>query len=223
MKTSNKILLSLFVLPFIITVFIYASLYGKYKNGDYITKQQIENERSTLAMTDRFTEIDLSGYRQGGVSIKHSDSFAIRIENGNSDKIKYNTAGGKLTLMNKTEERNIWVTVYCPSFSKLSIAATNVEIDSIALTGCLMDIGADARVTFNGTADSLTANIQRGSNFNLGKTADIRLLSLHLANGSVFNNEEGSIQQIGKLALEDSAVLNVNGKTMRMIAEKNNP
>ncbi|HTN06783.1 hypothetical protein [Agriterribacter sp.] len=203
--------------------FIYTSLYGKYKNGEYISKQQIENERSTLAITDRFTEIDLSGYKQGGVSIKHSDSFAIRIDNGNSDKIQYHADGRKLTLTNKTEERYIWVTVYCPSFSKLSVAAVNVEIDPIALTGCLMDIGADASVTFTGTADSLTAYIQRGGRFNVGKSADIRLLNLHLFNGSIFNNEEGSIRQIGNLALEDSAVLNVNGKTMRMISEKNKP
>lgn len=223
MKTSNKILLSLFVLPFIIVLFIYASLYGKYKNGDYITKQQIENERSALTIVEPFTEIDLGGFNRGHISIKHSDSFAIRVENWNKDQIQFQSQTGLLTLRSKNQHDYVPVTVYCPGFIQLSIDSANAEIDPATLTNVTMNIGVEGDVTFNGSADSLTVNVKRNGAFTLGGSASIKWLNLQLANGSRFNNEEGSVQQIGNLALEDSATLNVNGKTMRMIAEKNNP
>lgn len=223
MKTSNKILLSLFVLPFIIMTFIYASLYGKYKNGEYITEQQVENERSALTIVDHFTEIDLGGFKRGHISIKYSDSFAIRVDNWNKDQIQFQSEAGVLTLRSKNQHGYLPVTVYCPGFIKLSIDSANAEIDPVALTGATMNIGAEGDVTFNGSADSLTVNVKRSGAITLGSTADVKWLNLQLADGSRFNNEQGSIQQIGNLLLEDSATLNVNGKTMRMIAEKNNP
>lgn len=223
MKTSNKILLSLFVLPFIIILFIYASLYAKYKSGDYVTEQQIENERSALTIVDQFTEIDIDGFQRGHISIKHSDSFAIRVENWNKDQVEFQSQGNVLTLRTKNQHGYLPVTVYCPGFLKLSIDSASAEIDPATLAGIVMNIGAEGNVTFNGSADSLTVDVKKSGAITLGSTADVKWLNLQLANGSRFNNEQGSVQQIGNLMLEDSATLNVNGKTMRMILEKKKP
>lgn len=223
MKTSNKILLTLFVLPFIIVLFIYASLYGKYKNGDYVTQQQVENERSALTLLDDFNKISLGGFERGNVFIKYSDSFAVRTDNWNKDQIEFQSQAGVLSLRSKNQHGYLSVIVYCPGFSALSIDSASAEIDPFILAGVTMDIGREGNITFNGSADSLTVNIERSGGFTLGNTANVKWLNLRLANGSRFNNEQGSIQQIGTLVLDDSATLNVNGKTMRMIAEKNNP
>ena len=223
MKTSNKILLSLFVLPFIIVLFIYVSLYAKYKNGDYVTEQQVQNERSALTVVDQFNEIDLHGFKQGQISIKHSDSFAIRVDNWNKDQVEFQSQAGVLKLRSKNQHGYLPVTVYCPGFTKLSIDSASAEIDPANLPGIVMNIGAEGNVTFNGSADSLTAEVKKNGTITLGSTADVKWLNLQLSNGSKFNNEQGRVQQIGNLLLEDSATLNVNGKTMRMILEKKNP
>ncbi|HRP57772.1 hypothetical protein [Agriterribacter sp.] len=223
MKTSNKILLTLFALPFIMILFIYASLYAKYKSGDYVTEQQVENERSTLTIVHGFQGINLGGFGRGRISIKHSDSFAVRVDNRNKDQIEFQSQSGVLTLRSKNRHGYLPVTVYCPGFSALSIDSATAEIDPFVLAGVTMDIGAEGNITFNGLADSLTVNIKRNGAITLGNAANVKWLNLQLANGSSFNNKEGGIQQIGNPVLEDSATLNVNGKTMRMIAEKNNP
>ncbi|HRP33850.1 MAG TPA: hypothetical protein PKV73_18260, partial [Agriterribacter sp.] len=76
MKTSNKILLSLFVTPFIIMACIFTALYGKYKNGEFVTLEQIEDETSRSLNVAPFSAINLSGLKQGYVTIKHADNYA---------------------------------------------------------------------------------------------------------------------------------------------------
>lgn len=224
MKTSNKILLTLFVLPFVIMISIYTALYGKYKNGEYVTERQIENERSALTSVDAFTTIEMNGSENMHITVKHSDSFAVRVDKQHEDRLQFQSQGGVLTIRAKDRQYYFPVTVYCPSFLRLSVDSANVEIGAVVpAAGITMHIGAEGRVTFNGPADSLTADVKRNGSIVLGNTADIKWLNLHMADGSRFTNEEGEVQQIGNLVLEDSATLHVNGKTMRMIAEKKNP
>ena len=78
MKTSNKILLALFLLPFITVLFIMLTLHAKIKNGDYITDQQLEEKNNNRYTVQPFTEIYLQNFRYGNVTITKADSFSIK-------------------------------------------------------------------------------------------------------------------------------------------------
>lgn len=220
MKTSNKILLGLFLLPFIITTFITVVLYAKFQSGSYITQQQLDNETSVSETITAFTEIDLRGYKNGHVNIAYGDSFIIKYDKWSKDNLEYNSASKKLTIKTKKREDYNSITIFCPSFSRLILDSTGVTIDSLALANASIDIGSEGNVVFRAQADSLTLDIKRGGNISFENNAAVQMLNLKLANGSEFNKTEGFIKQIGNVTLEDSASLNVDGKTMRMILER---
>lgn len=223
MKTSNKILLSLFVTPFIIMACIFTALYGKYKNGEFVTLEQIEDETSRSLNVAPFSAINLSGLKQGYVTIKHADNYAVRVDMIHKDQLQVQSGNGVLTLVSGNSHDYLPVTVYCPGFEHLSLDSANATIDNITLANATINIGIEGQVAFNGSADSLTVNIKRNGTFTMEDAANIKRINLHLANGARFNNEQGIVQEIGSLEMNDSAILNVSGKMMQMIQGKRQP
>lgn len=216
MKTSNKILLALFLLPFITVLFIMLTVHAKIKNGDYITEKQERDKNSITTYLAPFTDIDLGAFKNGAVTIKYSDSFYINYDKSQKEHISFGQEGNTLGLITKRDNDNYsFVTVYCPAFSKLRFDSLSVFIDSMQLTNVQIEAGAAASLRFAARAANLTLSGLGGSDISLEGSATVDTLNLQLSNGATFNNMHGMIRQLGQVKLADSATLNVDGRTMQ--------
>lgn len=221
MKTSNKILLCLFLLPFAAAIFVYSSLYAKFRNNDYVTEAQLDEESHITSTIGSFNNIDVSGYK-GHITIKHGDHFALKFEKWNKDRFSYEIKDNKLFINTKADYDNP-ITILCPGFERLLADSSSIFVDSIHLKHVFFDLGHNTSLNFNGHADTLTADISSGAGMDLNNNATVGVLNLTIDNHASFENNTGIITQFGKMQLQDSAELRVDGKTLRLLFEKNTP
>lgn len=221
MKTSNKILTGLFVLPFIIVFLISLALYAKIKSGNFISQKQQEIENSIIKNTTAFTDIDLSAFNNGHVNIKHSDSFSIKYDKWERENIEYEQQGNKLILKTKPGRDYNTATIFCPSFSNLNVNSLEVNVDDMRLSNAIINLGENASLQFEAQAQNLLIKAEKDASISFGSNAAIDTLNISLANGAALNkNNDGLIKHLGTVQLSDSAMLSVDGKTMRMFLEK---
>ncbi len=216
MTTSNKILTGLFLLPIVILGANYGALYVKYKKDDYTTQKDLNEERLIKATLPSFNRIDLGDYRGEQVHVQHG-AFEISYDKTSRDIIRFEVSDN--TLYIKTTENGYHgVSITCPSFTYLS-AGTRVNIDSMYLPQCTLDMhGENARLNFQAQSDTLFLTLQNKASFRLEAGAAIRLLHLEMENHTAMTGDPAaSIGQFGNTVISDSADLQLDGKTFRML------
>jgi len=222
MKTSNKIILGIFLFPFLLVLLMNIALYAKIKSGSYTTREQEIEENTITTPMQNFSDIDLTAIKNGRIEIKQGDGFAIRFEKWAKDNFEYEQQGNKLVLKSKKGRENEYkvVTVLCPSFSHLSADSIEVFVDAMQLGNTQIEVGAEANLNFAAHAQNLTLSGKKNSNISFQEGAIADTLNLQLVNGANFNKTAGIVKQIGQVNLEDSAALNIDGKTMRTLLQK---
>ena len=215
MKTSNKILLTLFLLPFVTVLFIMLTIHAKIKNGDYITEKQLEEERNIRYTVQPFTEIYLQNFRYGNVTIAKADSFSIKYGKEIKDDIEYRLNGNSLSVKSLGNNYYNRVTIYCPSFNSVEADSSAVSVDAMSLGNCRIAVGTSSSLSFGAQADTLNLNLKDRSDLSLTSTAKVNVLRLTMGNHATFNQTEGIIQNRGEMLLDDSATLSIDGRTMQ--------
>jgi len=215
MKTSNKILLALFLLPFITVLFIMLTLHAKIKNGDYITDQQLEEKNNNRYTVQPFTEIYLQNFRYGNVTIAKADSFSIKYSKEIKDNIEYRLNGNRLFVKSLGNNYYNRVVIYCPSFNSIEADSSAVSVDSMSLYNCRIAVGASSSLSFGAQADTLSLNLKDHSDLSFTSTAKVNVLGLAMGNHATLNQTEGTIKNRGEMLLADSATLNIDGRTMQ--------
>ncbi|MCC6290135.1 MAG: DUF2807 domain-containing protein [Chitinophagaceae bacterium] len=218
MKTSNKILLALFLLPFIAVTFVAFSFYSRYKSGKYITQEQYTKEKEISTIVSSFNTIDLSSYR-GTATIKASDSFAIVVFNWDKDKVIPKVKDGVLTLHYKNEDNYAPVTILCPSVTTITADSVEISVGNV-LRNATINAKTESRITLTNNADSLVLNIDRNANVNLGANI-IQKLQLNLANGAELDASESTVISFENTTIADSATVKIGGKTMKAFLNQN--
>lgn len=215
MKTSNKILLTLFLLPFGTVLFIMLALHAKIKNGDYITDQQLEEENNSRYSVQPFTEIYLQNFRYGNVTITKADSFSIKYGKEMKDNIEYRLNGNRLFVKSLGDRYYSRVTIYCPSLNSIEADSSAVSVDSMSLGNCRITVGASSNLSFGAQADTLSLNLKDHSDLSFTSTAIVNVLSLAMGNQATLNQTQGIIRNRGEMLLADSATLSIDGRTMQ--------
>jgi hypothetical protein len=215
MKTSNKILLTLFLLPFVTVLFIMLTIHAKIKTGDYITEKQLEEERNIRYTVQPFTEIYLQNFRYGNVTIAKADSFSIKYGKEIKDNIEYRLNGNSLSVKSLGNNYYNRVTIYCPTFNSVEADSSAVSVDAMSLGNCRIAVGTSSSLSFGAQADTLNLNLKDRSDLSLTSTAKINVLRLTMGNHATFNQTEGIIQNRGEMLLDDSATLSIDGRTMQ--------
>jgi hypothetical protein len=215
MKTSNKILLTLFLLPFVTVLFIMLTIHAKIKTGDYITEKQLEEERNIRYTVQPFTEIYLQNYRYGNVTIAKADSFSIKYGKEIKDNIEYRLNGNSLSVKSLGNNYYNRVTIYCPTFNSVEADSSAVSVDAMSLGNCRIAVGTSSSLSFGAQADTLNLNLKDRSDLSLTSTAKVNVLRLTMGNHATFNQTEGIIQNRGEMLLDDSATLSIDGRTMQ--------
>ncbi|MBX3255008.1 MAG: DUF2807 domain-containing protein [Chitinophagaceae bacterium] len=219
MKTSNKILLTLFLLPFLVCSFLSIALYAKYRSNDYTTEAQFNEENHTASELPAFANIHVSNFN-GHVNIEYSNDRALRMEKWNKDKVQYEVKNNTL-FISSIRDHYVPVTILCPFFEQLDADSARLSIRSYKLKNAVFNLGHAANMDFNGQADTLSIAMKNSSNLDFNSQATVGLLNLVLDDHASFESF-GQISRFGNVQVKDSADIRMDGKTMRSLLEKAN-
>ncbi len=218
MKTSNKILLALFILPFVLATLAGFTFYSIQNSGQFITEEQYDKESKLTNIVPAFTGIDLLNYKGNHITISKSDSFAVVTDEWNKDKVSYEIKENTLILKTSSGNEYIPVTILCPSLTIITTDSSEVSINDV-LKNSTINAKAESNITINGDADSLVLNIERNGNVNLDANS-IQKLQLKMDNGATLNIKESNLREFGNLAIEDSAAIRIDGKILKAILQQ---
>ena len=129
MKTSNKILLGLFLAPILCLSTISLSLYAKYKSHDYVSLESLQEDQYTNHILGNITVVKAKGLLH--CNIFPSDTIRLEIEKNKEGFLKFSIQGDTLYLKGdstmtggRNNARNILrspqeVRLYLPSGEKI--------------------------------------------------------------------------------------------------------
>ncbi len=78
MRTSNKIILGIFLAPLVAVTAINLTLYAKYKSGNYISMKSVVQDRFTRLVLKNMNRVSVYGLNN--FNIIPSDSLKLEIE-----------------------------------------------------------------------------------------------------------------------------------------------
>jgi hypothetical protein len=96
MKTSNKILLGILLLPLLIIAAINMALYAKYKSGHYVAMSTVEQDRFTRQTLKNINYVALYGINN--CTIKPADTAKLEIEKDEHGHLHYSIHGDSLII-----------------------------------------------------------------------------------------------------------------------------
>jgi len=96
MRTSNKILLGIFLTPLLILTSIHVALYAKYKSGNYVTMKTVEEDRFTRTTFKNINNIAVYGL--DNFNVKPADSLKLEIEKDKNGHLHYTIVGDSLII-----------------------------------------------------------------------------------------------------------------------------
>jgi len=232
MKTSNKILLGIFVGIIILTTAVQLMVYAKYKRGEFTSfkRERFIPMASITVPAARF--ISIKGL--GSVAVKPSNTLGLEIQKGDTDKIKYHVLNDTLYISNPTNsddqlERGMrtagLVNIHLPASVQLNAAYSDLRVwgaddpasapsYNINQKNCYFFInfsgGKQASVYLN------QLNLNSLSSFSdLDKHAVINELNMQLSDSKLSDNQA----TIRKLTIDadDLSLINLSGKNVKAI------
>ena len=216
MRTSNKILLGILLLPLFILASLNAALYAKYKSGHYTTMKSVKEDRYTRRPLKNIHKIAVYGLEN--LRIIPSDTMRLEIERDSRGHLHYTINGDSLIIHGDTTitrpggardtERSYQdVNLYLPSSAIIAADNSGVNIrgskDSLKAASYQLTLtnAASLTVADNG-ADSnpvyFKSFIIKASNapqIELAPHARISDLQLSMIE-SVFNDNGASIDKL---------------------------
>jgi len=230
MKTSNKIVLGIFVGPLLLLTLLQVTLYAKYKSGHYVSMQSVQEDRFIHVPLTNISHIAVYGLNN--FKIMPSDNLKLEIEKEEISHLHYIVKGDSLiihgdTLLTRsngdkqTERSYQDVNLYLP-MAAATILADNAEVtllgskDSVKARSYYFSIVNDAslKVDQNGEETKpvyfkgLTIKASHSSGIEL--TAQTRVMDLELTMiESAFTDNGASIE---KLAVDADKVSNITLK-----------
>lgn len=100
MRTSNKILLSVFLAILVILTGIYSMVYAKYRNNDFITSARLHQENYDIYKIEGVQSVSITGLER--VTIIPSDTARLEIEKIGRWKVQHTFVNGVLTIKGDT-------------------------------------------------------------------------------------------------------------------------
>lgn len=106
MKTSNKILLGTFAGILLVLIAIHVALYAKYKKGDFVTVEQLHEQKYDKHVLNGVNKVEVSGLEN--LEIYPSDTFRIELEKREDKKqeLIFEQKGDVLVLKGGTTQKN---------------------------------------------------------------------------------------------------------------------
>ncbi|MFL5745894.1 MAG: hypothetical protein ACJ751_14575 [Niastella sp.] len=228
MKTSNKLLLGIFLTIIILITTVQLMVYAKYKRGEYTAfkREQFVPMTSLPVPAARF--VSLKG--MGSCAIKPSTTLRLEIQKDNSSFIKYHVVNDTLVITGNSNDpdgsrNNSLVNIYLPASVQLKGAdctfriwgaddSTSAPSYNISIKNSYLFInfsGADnAAVYFN----QLNLN-SVSSAIDLNNHAVLNDLNLQFAD-SRLNDQRATIRKL-TMGSDNTSTIDLSGKNVNAL------
>ena len=229
MRTSNKIILGIFLAPLVAVTAINLTLYAKYKSGSYVSMKAVQDDRFTrikLSNTNKIAVYGLSNF-----SIIPSDSMKLEIEKNGHGHLHYTIsadsivihgdstiqrANGKKEVERSYEDVNLFLPAGVVLFADNTDVSVKGNKDSTKAASYQFSIVNDATLKVVQEGDDSThvyfktLNIQASKSAGIELTAHTKITDLTLSLiMSAFTDNGASID---KLTIASDKVSNISLK-----------
>ena len=235
MKTSNKILLGVFLsIPLVISASV-ITLLVKYKSGNYVVRKTNEDQGNyKTASLPAFRYVKVSGLQR--CNIFTADTATIKVEQSGTNRVFYYLKGDTLVVKGDTLYNNAGdgrnsrsyqdVTLFLTPVQKLIVQNTDFNITGLSDSSLARSLDIElneAGINLNGKYNMhgywKVLNIT-GSNSNIeaNSSADIKELNVAMKNSRL--NDNG--MRVGKLSVQadDESTLHLRGTSINKIISR---
>jgi hypothetical protein len=236
MRTSNKILLALLIVPMVILSIIHAAIFTQYKSGHYITMKDFRDTRFEKQSFKNLPFIVLSGL--DNVNIYPSDTLKLEIEKSERRSLKYKLQGDSLiikgdSIINNPDgiKENLHnpqeVNLYLPNTEYIKVTNCEIQIepvkDSSQAKSYVFYLNSSSRLSIsnNNLQDSskkyfnkLLINANGNSFVDLSGYLNLHELQLKLSNGSQFDDQNSFINTLD-INADKKSTIKLTGENLR--------
>lgn len=243
MRTSNKILLSVFLAAVLVFAGIHIALYAKLKRGDFIGAKDMWKLDFTRHELSRVKYIVVKG--MDNIALIPSDTSWLEIEKKNSSRIRYQVKGDSLIMSGDTtiirndgssQVQKSWtnVNIYLPYAT--TITGDNTEFtlkgstDSSKAPSYDIALDHEGKIRFaeNEWKDSssrffkiVNLRADRSSGIELANYAVVDEMNLVLITSS-FDDKNAVINK-GSIHADQKSTLALNGGNLQKLSQRKEP
>lgn len=232
MKTSNKILIGIFLAVIILTTSIHLYVYAKYKRGDYVPFQ-----RESAVFMDR---VDVPGARfvsitgLGSVELINSDTAKFEIDKDKKHRITYRMVKDTLVITDPTitleqlerGSRNYQrFKLYLPASTPVQTTYAGImirgNVDSTKAPSFIVNMGKETWLSMPGNEqEAMYINqltiFSNGSTLNLEDNVVVNELDLKLINKAHADTKQSEIRKL-TLDVDSRSTINLSGNSIKTL------
>lgn len=231
MKTSNKILLGIFLTIIVLSATINLMVYAKYKRGEYEPFAREESMVSNKLPSSKFVSVTALC----NVEIRNSDTPRFEVRKGEEEGVTYKMVGDTLMFQSKrslakrqTEEVECnyqWLILYLPVNMQASFTHAGVKIkgseDSTQAPSFNIQLHKDSRLLVNdweGGHKYINQLQLSGdeSSFDLHDRLVVKDMRLKLIDHCKFDGKRSAINSL-TLDVDNSSTMNLSGFSIKNI------
>lgn len=229
MKTSNKILLGVFLTILLLSATINLMVYAKYKRGDYVPFVR-EEERLTSVNLPAAKYVSVTALCR--VELINSVAPKLEVRKGEENGITYKMVGDTMVIMSNTalpekiedgECNRQLLKLRLPATTEVYAHCADIKINgnTDSTLAPSYNIHLDKRsFLYTNDNDDDTRYINQlllwgdDTRFRLDPHIIVSGLNLKMANGSRFDDEKGEIRNL-TLDVDNSSAINLSGKSIK--------
>ena len=229
MRTSNKILLALLIVPMAILSIIHAAIFTQYKRGHYITMKAYRDTRFEKNSFNNIPFIVLSGL--DNVNIYPSDTLKLEIEKSERRSLKYKLQGDSIINnpdgikenLNNPQEVNL----YLPNTEYIKVTNCEIRIEPVKDSSqsksyaFYLNSSSHLSISNNNLQDSskkyfnkLLINANGNSFVDLSGYLNVHELRLKLSNSSQFDDQNSFINTID-INADKKSTIKLTGENLK--------
>jgi hypothetical protein len=232
MKTSNKILLGIFLAVIILTTSVHLFVYAKYKRGDYVPFDREAPMFTERVEVPQARFVSITGL--GGVELINSDTAKFETDKDKMGRISYRMVNDTLVITDSTitheqlerGSRNYQrFKLYLPSSVPVHTIYTGImirgNVDSTKAPSFIVNMGKETWFSMPGN-DEEPAYINKltifsnGSTLNLEDNVVVNELDLKLINKAHADTKQSEIRKL-TLDVDSRSTINLSGNSIKTL------
>jgi hypothetical protein len=238
MKTSNKILLGIFLAIIFLTTIVQLMVLAKYKRREYTAFQRDKNLALTKISIPSVRFVSITGL--GNCVLRNSDSIKLEVEDYNDGKLLYSVKNDTLIINGVVKEKNDnpakqvpynkLVNVYIPAAVQVRATYSIVHLvgsDTLSIPSYTVHVGNYSNLDLIVQRNANTVIGVRhqyfnqlhlsgeSSNINLDRDAIVNDLHLQLFNSSI--DDKGAVIKDLSMEADSYSSIKLTGKNIKAL------
>jgi hypothetical protein len=191
MKTSNKLLLAIFLTIILLTTAVQLMVYAKYKRGEYVPFQR-DNSPITTFTIPPVRVVSITGL--GGCEIISGDTAKLEIQDYKNSRVAYKMANDTLIIYDNGEYNS----------DQIKDGARNWHLVKVYLPDNVQINAQYANLKIGGNGDSAQAP---SYTLHLGKNSYLGILNHDRENVNLYYNQLHIISESSNISFDDHIII----------------